>query len=328
MSNENPKNFKYPLTNEHILIKRTGKTKQSQSDSIENTHFSIVDSDIKSIYCLKRKSSLTEIILVLLLNIITIGLINFLFFINRTFFIKIYYEFCNADDPECLYVFLINHLDKSHFLLLEVKNYYEKHEVLNEAMLGEYVFDHSIDKDFEEEKKEKSILNYRRRTSNREAEKEMINYFIYCFTYKGNIYEYNQETKKFQAAFFYLGELRNIEIYEKYGEGIKTLKDYNYSLNKYGINKIKKEYSTFMYYFFNQFFDPFYLYQIFSFVIWTMQGYMPYNIIVLICVFSVILFNSYFSYKINVDYLKEEGRDDCQIIRGINAKKTNGYDGK
>lgn len=316
------------------LTKRTGKFKQS--DSIENTHFSIVDSDIKVIHSLKKKNTNSDYVIIILTNFLTLGLINLLFFINKSLFVKFYYSLCNANDDECTKIYLIDRLDNGILLPLNKKNYYKTNENLKDENNGEYIHENpEIKNDTIKENEEennisnnpKSLIEKRKSIKKEIYRNTIANSITHCFTYKGNIYEYDQITRRFQAAFFYLGEFTTVEIYEKFGEGIKTLKDYNYNLNRYGLNNISKNYTSFMHLFFVQIFDPFYLYQIFSLIIWTIQGYTPYNIIIFLFIVTIVFLNSYFSYKICMDAFKEEVKDDCRIVRGI-KQKTDGYDSK
>jgi len=79
--------------------------------------------------------------------------------------------------------------------------------------------------------------------------------------YKYNKYIFNEKENIFFPIKFDLSKFTNIEIINTFSNGIQNIIDYNFLLNKFGINVIDVKASSFLYILVqNLFFNPTYYY--------------------------------------------------------------------
>jgi magnesium-transporting ATPase (P-type) len=95
---------------------------------------------------------------------------------------------------------------------------------------------------------------------------------------------------------FDLTKFTNLEIYENFSEGVKTIMEYNYLLNKYGENIMKMEDKTFSKIILKKFLTPLIIYRIFIVFIWIKIGYYSFLIVVAVLSISLLLITSYQKY--------------------------------
>ena len=118
--------------------------------------------------------------------------------------------------------------------------------------------------------------------------------------FRNNIYYYIENENYFAPMQFELNKFTNNELHKNFNKGITSAREYNYLLNKFGLNKIKMENKTFFNIFIGHLFQPLYIYQIFSIAIWFYQQYYVFAGII-VCMTLVILltisFQTYNNYR-------------------------------
>ena len=125
--------------------------------------------------------------------------------------------------------------------------------------------------------------------------------------FRHNKYIYMENSNSFTPILFDLSKFRNNEIHKKFGLkqirihnsnseydqfeyttsnlGIKNIEEYNYLLNKFGMNQIEMKYKSLCLIFIEQLIHPFYAYQIYAIVVWIYDKYFYFSYILIICSF-------------------------------------------
>lgn len=301
------------------LIKRNANFKGK--DFIDNTHTCVIDIDIEKIICYKKRDDKYFLIM---LNIITLGLINLTYFFRYDYFVNFYYCVCDIKHPRSEYILIKNKTGKYILVDLNKKNYYitfpkfaeknTKISIINEKLVLECNKPNDISDNLFENK---NINSRRKSMSRRSKVYNLKDDLIFSFTYKNNNYEFDESLNKFKPVFFNLSGYQNSKIHDKFGDGIKSLTDYNYALNKYGLNEINTLKSTFIGFLIKQLLHPFYIYQIFAFVAWSLSGYTSYLFIIVVLILVVIIFNSYILYHNWSHIFSYEESKECQAVRNL-----------
>lgn len=322
-------------------IKRNGNLKGE--DLIEYTHTSTTDLEIDKIFCYKNNRGS---FFISILNLLTLGLIRLSYYFNLKFYIYIYFTRCSLKDPDCKYIVVISRDNNYHLLNLNKQNffrtnflltdYHNKNVFINSNELPNHDYErdslkkkHSKNKDDYEEKNNNN--NPMWKINNKYSKiNEISNTVSYTFCFRKNSYEYDDSLGKFKPIFFFIGDISNGEIHNKFGEGIKNLNDYNCALNRFGLNLIFHEKSSFLFFFFKQMIHPFYIYQFFSAVCWSFTEYYSYLILILIVMFLVILINAILSYKNWKMVFSDEEKISCKAIRNFQEQNNENliYDSK
>jgi len=312
------------------LIKRNGNIKGN--NFIENTHTSIIDSDIEKIFCYKAKDNL---LILISINIISFGLINLSYFISYDFFINFYFCLCDIQHPRSKYILIKNKKDQSILVELKKSDFHRPFHKIAEKNSRIMIINENLYDDFDKEADKKNLELpkkdlYKKNTLNnnvpKKGRKTLTRYskifnlkdnLKYTFTYRNNNYEYDEYLHKFKASYFCLSNLTNVDIHDKFGDGLKNLTDYNYALNKFGLNEIITLKTGYFQFFFKQIAHPFYVYQIFTFIAWTINDYYSFMIIVIVLIVIVIVKNAYLSYINWTHIFSIEEKNYCLAIRNI-----------
>jgi len=319
------------------LIKRNSNSKGE--NMIFNTHTCVIDHDIIEITCYERKDNFFFLSLI---NLLTIGFINLTYIFKYDYFINFYYRICDIKFPQTTsrYILIKNQRGNSIFVDLKKNNYFLTFPELakqniNIPLINEKLVLDNISKNAEKAKD--ILLNDGNIGYNIKAQRKRSKVYslkedmVYSFSYKNNKYEFDQVLNKFKPAFFYLGDKLNVEIHDQFGDGIKSLTEYNKALNRFGLNIIITLKSQFLDFFFNQISHPFYIYQLFALIIWGLNGYLSYLTIVAVLVVLVTFFNAYLSYINWRQVFSNEEIKKCQAVRNLSEYYLNEkiiYDGK
>ena len=118
--------------------------------------------------------------------------------------------------------------------------------------------------------------------------------------YRNNTYCYFENKNYFSSFNFDLTKFTNKEIHKIFSKGFSNASEYNYSLNKFGLNKIKMDHKSFLNIFIDHLFQPLNIYQIVSICLWIYTGFYIFVIIIIIMmstILFVISFQTYNNYK-------------------------------
>lgn len=96
---------------------------------------------------------------------------------------------------------------------------------------------------------------------------------------------------------FNFSGFRNSEIHKVFGEGIRTLDEYNMLLNKYGMNLISLKNKSFVMILLENIVQPLYIYQIFSVSVWLKNENYVFCLFVFLIFAVIIVMNSRQSHK-------------------------------
>ena len=120
------------------------------------------------------------------------------------------------------------------------------------------------------------------------------------FYFKNNKYIYLEKEKTFIFQKFILDKFTNKQIFETFGVRPQTFLEYNYLLNKFGKNLIFIYVKSFIRIFLEQMYNPLYIYQIFSCILWFNDEYSSFAVLIIICTFLILLLNTYYIHKNNL----------------------------
>jgi len=219
---------------------------------------------------------------------------------------------------------------------LKKRNYYITSNYLFQknskvTTINETLFDRSLNVEPKEKFIDPNIhINYNNHLykSNKRYSKKVysgikrdINSFVenltYTFSYKNNSYEFDETLNKFKPIFFFLGNLTNIEIHDKLGEGLKNLTQYNYALNRYGLNEILSLKYTFFNFFIKQIRHPFYIYQLICYVSCFLSDNII-SLVFLLVLSGVIIFINAYLYYVNWEQIfMNEEKKGCLAKRNL-----------
>lgn len=237
-----------------------------------------MDESIEEIICLKYVRF--YYFKFILYNLFTLGLLYIFCKIYPKLHLKVYCVPCEVHDTQ---LFLIEDHERRFFIVdAQRENFFKKYKFLKnditiQAMKNELKNSHYIGEEG---------LN--------ESEEHIIFYFKNCK------YIYLDSIKGFSAVQLDLRKFTNMQIYEKFSDGIKNLKEYNYLLNKFGENIMKMKDKTFFKIIGKKLFTPLIIYRIFIVVIWIKINY--YSFLTVVGLISTLLllvtsYQKYLNYK-------------------------------
>lgn len=143
---------------------------------------------------------------------------------------------------------------------------------------------------------------------------------IIFFEFRHNRYFYIDQNRSFCPLKFDLKNFTNKEIHMKFSEGIKSIKDYNFLLNKFDLNEINLDNKSFFMILILNFLRMIYLYQIFSVIIWYRIDYYSFATVVLITTIIIVIINSYENWKNYKRLSIYSGNEDGTVIRNIKTE--------
>jgi magnesium-transporting ATPase (P-type) len=114
--------------------------------------------------------------------------------------------------------------------------------------------------------------------------------------YRNNNYIYLEDERAFTSIRFELHKFNHVEIINYFSRGFTNVKEYSYSLNKFGLNRVNFQSKSFFNIFMSQFLHPLYLYQVFSITDFYYSSYSSFASIILFLIIITLFVNSYQQY--------------------------------
>ena len=274
---------------------------------LTNTHRNIVDDHIESISTWKINKF--RKILTIIGYFVSFGILFIITLYDKTFILRLY---CERANPENSNYVLITDYDEKQYLCILIS------EILTNInplfKIG-----------YKNESKTLGIPpNSRYINKNGESRTDMKNIY---FIFKNVRYIYNSNLCSFSSSYFNLNRYRNCEILQlfdkSYSNNVResiplsskkevslmeeenesvfspSLPEYNYLINKYGMNQILNEQTKLTSIIFNQFFNSFNYFSIICEVIWFLIGYRIFSLIMLFLTLIVLIKSIYDSYVLN-----------------------------
>ena len=286
----------------NVLLREIGFLKRT---NMTNTHRNIVDDHIQSLSTWKINKF--RKLLTIVGYFLSFGILFIFTLYDNTFILKLYCERANPEDSN--YVLIIDYDNKKYLVSLIS----EKLTNMNALFKMAY-------------KNESKILNIppnskyiNKNNKYEEKSNDMMNLF---FIFKNVRYIYHTDTCLFSSAYFNLNNYKNREILrlfdkkynlgtnikkkeitlqEEESEGVyfPSLSEYNYLINKYGLNLILNESTKLSSIIIKQFFSGFNYFSILCEIIWFSIGYRIYALIIFLFSLTVLIKSTKDSYTIN-----------------------------
>ena len=272
-----------------IVIKSRQKSKKN------STHDSMVDLDIKnaSLWKLNKYKHIFEIFLYFL----SLGIIYLIQeFIFPNLFIILSCQACNIKEAQ--YIKIITKTKRIYIIPLrfekrkDIENEIFKSNELTEIKSNNEENDNSYRKLMNPQmtldnspyyKLEKITIEIQERTNLNNLIQKSLNYDIY-FEFLENIYKYNDKNNYFFPVFFYSNLFSKNELFEM-KSGIPDIKTYNNLKNIYPKNEIKIKEKSIILTILSKFLKVKYLYCYFSIIIWIINEYYIYSLIIGLLIF-------------------------------------------
>lgn len=264
----------------------------------------------------------------ILYNILTCGILTILIRYFPNMYIKIYCKQCGINEAE---IFEIIDNDKfTHLVKAKRENFFQRYkfmrkEVYNDSMKSDnnYAFRRRRTSNFTFTNSGSKINNNARNSKSvgigealslKDQAKKQLEHSFYIgddfknqsaetivFFFKNSKYIYLEAQSAFSAVAFHLGKFTNMEIHEKFSDGVNEILDYNYLLNKFGENIMKLKNKTFLSIILKRIIKPLSLYQLFTIFFWMLiQEYFFY--IVILFFYTILLLIT--SYQRYINYRK------------------------
>lgn len=115
--------------------------------------------------------------------------------------------------------------------------------------------------------------------------------------------------------------MKNQDIHLFYGKGYNNIKEFNYSLNKFGRFNLIVAYHSFLVIFLKKFNKGYHIVQLFSIIVWIRNDYVLFSVIVLLLLVILILLNSYLTYTLSLN-MNFNSDNQCKIIRTLTTKNN------
>jgi len=204
---------------------------------------------------------------------LTIGILYILTLIFPKLYVQLTCDPCDAVDAD--YCLVINNEGEVEICEIQRKNFFKKNlERLSFSLKKDDLADSPyIGKEYSNISDENIVIEYR-----------------------NNNYIYLEDEKAFTCIKFELHNFTHIELYKKFGRGITNVKEYCYSLNKFGLNQVFFQSKSFFNIFMSQFLHPLYLYQVYSITDFYVINYYTFASIILVLIIIILFVNSYQQY--------------------------------
>ena len=137
------------------------------------------------------------------------------------------------------------------------------------------------------------------------------------FTFKLFTYLYDSKTKKFTSFKFSLNHLSKEEIQNDMNMGLSEI-DEQYNRMLFGICDLIVEMGSFFLILFEEFADPFYLFQIYSITLWLITGYEKYAIVIAVMSIFSLITGAYETYS-SMKNIKNMARYSIPIKKYVNV---------
>ena len=231
-------------------------------------------------YILPLARTTPKFILFIILNIFTVGIINLFVAWFPKLILYIYFSVCDLNTA-------------THFCI------FSKHDKDFETVKKEVIDLPPIDYD-----KETSVYNKFNLNLEHGAKQ------IITFEYKIFKYIYISMTDNFESINYYIRTIQS-KVVEDYSEGL-TPNEVLYMRNIFGICDIDIKISSCGKILFEELTDPFYLFQLYSVILWYCTQYYYYaSVIVVLAIISLVL-SVYGTYK-NMKKIQEISRYSCPV---------------
>lgn len=189
-----------------------------------STHVSYIDCSIK--YVLAFKQLKYQLYIKIVLYCLTIGLIHILFVNYPNMYINLLLS--EADNVfESTVLIVIDSTDKKHFVYPRTENFYQTNYLLTQIINNK-------------NNNYKPIMSKEKLSRSNYKGEDIYNLRQYSITFYflGNKYVYKEDTEEFVSNYFDICKYTNNEIYCNFEKGIPSIFEYNYLLNKFGLNTI------------------------------------------------------------------------------------------
>ena len=140
----------------------------------------------------------------------------------------------------------------------------------------------------------------------------IVSYFkeVYLFSFKKFTYVYDNENHAFTNLSFELN-CKNEDIIKDLSIGL-SYNESEYQKSFFGKCDLDIEIKSFLALLFDEFSDPFYLFQIFSFILWINNGYQAYAYVIIVTTIISLLISSY-ETRSNLLNIQRMARYKCDI---------------
>ena len=156
-------------------------------------------------------------------------------------------------------------------------------------------------------------------SSNKNIKQEILEFVqeSFIFTFKLFTYIYNRKNKQFTSFNFSLNHLSKEELLNEMNSGLTNI-DEEYNRILYGECDLIVEMGSFFQLLFEEFADPFYLFQIYSIILWALTDYEKYaTVIAIMSVFS--LFTGAYETYTSMKNIKNMARYSIPIKKYVNV---------
>ena len=284
--------MKSPLT-EDINNNEYNKVRFVPRTEMTNTHRNVVDDHIASITTWKIKQ--TKYFFTIIGYILSLGILYFFTLCKRTLIITLYCEESSAEESD--YVVITDFSGLKYICIIIHQRFHEVHPIFRKSPHIQNRI---------------GIVNQSSPYLNKSIDESSKTYFGIIFFFKNVKYQYKDGV--FSPVYFNLSKYTNEELInifyhegKKYyylnsnenKEGMPTLTEYNYLLNKYGVNELMGESKNVFSILIKQFFNLLNLYSLFCVVIWFINSYYVFAVLILIFSILVLIYSTHNAYMIS-----------------------------
>ena len=274
---------------------------------ITNTHRGTVDDHIEMVICYKIDKC--KYYLTFFGYIITFGILFLMTYLYNNLTLKLYCKTCLPD--ECQYVQIVDFNKKKYVCKVKKQNLEEMNFIIQKNQINP---------------KEKCYLKIDLNSKYIKNNVDIMdgNKIGITFIFKNVKYFYNYRKACFVPSFFSLSEYTNKEVIDLFYKQEKineedlenynspNLSEYNFLLNKYGLNELLGESKSLLSIILHNFFKFLNLYTIFCIFIWISTNYASFAFIILIIQIIITIYNIYSTYKMTsqiYNIKREEGEE-------------------
>ena len=295
--------------NELTLI---SKVKFIPRTEITNTHRCTVDDHINILICYKIDKC--RYYFVIFGYFITFGILFLFSYFYNNLILKLYCTPCSPE--ECEYVLIVDFDDKKYICKVRKQNMEEMNQLMKKNNQKENIF---------------LKIDLNSKYLNKNLDEMNDNKISITFTFKNVKYFYNYRKRLFVPSFFSLSNYTNKEILDLFNKKVEqtkyqitfeeeeieeictpNLNEYNYLLNKYGLNELLGESKSLISIILHHFFNFLNLYSLLCIIIWIISNYTQYACLIIILQSIMFIFNIYLTYKVTrqiYNINKEEGEE-------------------
>jgi hypothetical protein len=232
------------------------KIKLIKRNSLNFTHSNLIDEQIKSISAWKKDERNFR---KLLMYILTLGILYIIIKINKILMVRLFCVKCEAINAD---FFLIEDIfGKFHLIKSQKQNFFEKNF-------------YKIDKQFPSKigvKFDKKEINNNSSYIGLDFKNTREEFTFFVF--KNAKFIYIESLNSFEGVKFDLSVYKNIEIHQKFSNGITNKFEFLYLINKFGLNSHHLQNKSYFSYFLQNLFNIYIFYQIYSLIVWFMTNY-------------------------------------------------------